>query len=76
MNKLIALYMKELTKRKVLMVEKGTDLEHISWMLAEMILIDDQLKRNRWLGFIQGILYKEKIFTIEELRKQTKKYLS
>jgi len=51
--------------------ENTESLSHIRWMLNE---IPNQLKENkiekanRWLGFIQGVLWVRKISTIHELK--------
>lgn len=41
---------------------------HALWMLYEMASIKDENKFNRWLGFVQGILWSEKLATLDELR--------
>ena len=48
------------------------DMNHIRWMINEIPkLIDDPYKiekANRWLGFIQGVLWNKGYFTIEEMK--------
>lgn len=56
-------------------------LEHIHWMCREILEQDrlkpyDSFKPNekwhRWLGFIQGVLYSERLFTINEMREHNR----
>ena len=51
------------------------DLDHIRWMLAkieEFLVEDRKEKANRWLGFIQGVLWSKGICTIDELKGHNK----
>lgn len=43
-----------------------TRLQHARWMCAKAQSIDDDLKLNRWLGFVQGFLVAENLFTIDQ----------
>ena len=52
---------------------------HVAWMLTQM---EDHLgtdgrrvsgKANRWIGFIQGVLWVCGIFTINQLRDHTRR---
>jgi len=45
---------------------------HLSTMLAQMEQMTDVEKLMRWLGFMQGVLYAEGLFTIDELRHHNK----
>jgi hypothetical protein len=56
-------------------------LEHVRWMLGQMFTpteqrLDKKFKKertvNRWLGFIQGVLYCGGIYTISEMRDQSR----
>jgi len=50
-------------------------LGHCMWMITKMRSFDwdsDEIKANRWLGYIQGVLNAERIFTILELRDHTR----
>lgn len=51
------------------------DMNHIRWMLNEIPkMIDDSNKLeklNRWIGFIQGVLWSKGYFTIEDMRGQS-----
>ena len=48
------------------------DTKHLIWMCDQILSFDNFGKANRWLGFIQGVLFARKIFTIDELRKHVK----
>jgi hypothetical protein len=43
-------------------------LQHVKWMLGHMLLMKDPRKYERWLGFIQGIFYSQKMYTLDDLR--------
>lgn len=46
-------------------------LEHVRWMcwqIHELVPAGEISKANRWLGFIQGVLFKMGRFTLEELK--------
>jgi hypothetical protein len=48
-------------------------LDHVKFMLHEMHANFDRFdeeKRNRWLGFVQGVLWREGLYSIDELRQQ------
>ena len=54
-------------------------LDHVLWMIAQMhkgmqpgVNAWDGKKLNRWLGFIQGVLWMAGAYTIDELRQQTR----
>lgn len=54
-------------------VQGGKKLNHAHWMAyeAKTVFIEVEVrieKANRWLGFIQGVLWAENVFTIEELK--------
>lgn len=64
------------------------DVQHLLWMLDQMeaMLADfdgcrcgnvspDQCKFHRWLGFVQGWMWHQHVFTLDELREQTRKAL-
>jgi len=51
--------------------EGGNRLQHVSWMchMTEHHLAAGETdKANRWLGFIQGVLWCEGFFTIDDMR--------
>lgn len=52
----------------------GRAVKHANWMIHEMIHRieageDKPGQVDRWLGFIQGILWSNGLFTIDEMRK-------
>lgn len=50
----------------------GSTMQHIIWMCEEGIIYvkDGEIeKANRWLGFIQGVFWIKKVFSIDEMRK-------
>lgn len=50
-------------------------LGHCLWMILKMRSPNwdsNEIKTNRWLGYIQGVLNAERIFTILELRDHTR----
>mgnify|MGYP000007453762 CR=1 FL=1 len=57
--------------------KKLTTDEHIKWMCDEILTwnMPDTIqlfKISRWLGFIQGYLYSQKMRNIEELKDETR----
>ena len=58
-------------------------LDHLLWMIAQMykgmqpgVNAWDAQKLNRWLGFIQGVLWMGGAYTIDELRQQVRAFTS
>lgn len=55
--------------------EFDTPLSHIAWM-CEKLLSDEFSekieKSMRWIGFIQGVLWSHKIFSIEEMKNHNR----
>lgn len=55
--------------------DEKTQLEHAAWMIQEMLDAWDgksERKTNRWLGFIQGILWSTKMRGILELKDESR----
>ena len=52
----------------------GTTRSHVRWMCQRVpaFVADKPEKANRWLGFIQGYLWVNQDFTIEEMRHHNK----
>jgi hypothetical protein len=53
----------------------GDRLGYLRWMCQEVLSWDlekDWEKANRWLGFIQGVLWEQHIFTIDDMRKHNR----
>ena len=88
MQGLVNLYIAELQRRHHKPVRKPLDypLGHALWMLHEMRedlegygyetedAASDRTwdKFNRWLGFVQGVLWINGVYTIDEMRDQTR----
>jgi hypothetical protein len=47
-------------------------LEHLIWMCNEALTFPAERleKKCRWLGFVQGVLWRENLSTIEEAKKK------
>lgn len=55
--------------------EEIKDLKHLLEMIPKAIGFIDEgkiEKANRWLGFIQGVLWVHKVFTLEELKNHNR----
>ena len=51
-------------------------LRHIRWMINQIrIFLDEnqELKTQRWLGFIQGVIWAHDLYSIEELREHNRR---
>ncbi len=53
--------------------QKESTFPHIRWMCDQMLLMEDKGKLNRWLGFIQGTLWRDGIRTIDQMREEVRK---
>lgn len=55
-------------------VDDQTDHGHLLWMLEEIRSNPEQseTKKNRWLGFVQGILVKDGLLEVYEERELTR----
>lgn len=50
-------------------------IKHCMWMLDRMeeLLKEDRLEKvNRWLGFVQGVLWTQSIYSIENLKEDNR----
>jgi hypothetical protein len=50
-------------------------LDHMEWMTKQVpgfLVAGRKEKANRWLGFIQGALWANKIYTIEEMKEHNR----
>ena len=43
-------------------------LRHLRWMLDTIPKLAESDKANRWMGFVQGVLFDLDFYTIDELR--------
>lgn len=62
---------KEKAHLDLLVESETTALAHCNWMLDEIetLLCEGEMEKAfRWLGFIQGVLYLSREFTIDEMR--------
>lgn len=53
----------------------GSQFQHIRWMLKQLPQFIEEGKTdkiNRWLGFIQGVLWLEEYFSIDDMRDHNK----
>lgn len=41
---------------------------HLRWMVQEIRSFSDSSKAQRWIGFLQGVLWKSGLKSIEDLR--------
>lgn len=66
MKTLIRQYQKKIAQQEPL----STPLTHASWMLGVMVDFPEWSgKQSRWLGFVQGVLWMESVYTIDEMRQ-------
>lgn len=78
---LLKYYREEFRHKAVTPKKGGVAMEHCAWMVEEMITLltaysadrfEDAkrlYKANRWVGFIQGVFWKEGVFTIDQMRE-------
>ena len=70
---LLKFYQSEFVRMGIKPMQRGMALPHCVWMIDEMIRVatvsDDVAKINRWIGFVQGVLWKEGMYRIDELRQ-------
>lgn len=65
-------YLKKFTELRIAPVQGGRPMNHCSWMVVEMLNklpTSTEKKLNRWIGFIQGVLWREGFFSIDQLRE-------
>jgi hypothetical protein len=70
-NRILSFYQSEFRRLNVKPQRGGVALQHCAWMVDESLAFfgGDIAKINRWIGFIQGVLWKEGIYTIDQLRQ-------
>ena len=72
-RKLLREYYQKLNHLGVETIERGTRLQHAKWMcIYAEGNIEDEVKANRWLGFIQGWLIAENIYSLDECREHSR----
>jgi hypothetical protein len=61
--------------------QMGAQLSHALWMLGELAGMAERLepwairdgeRAQRWLGFVQGVLWAQGVYSIDELRAHVK----
>lgn len=78
---LLKFYRSEFVRLGIKAQRGGVSLQHAAWMVEEslgtlelsqkwetLFTQEDLTKVNRWIGFIQGVFWKEGIYTINDLR--------
>ncbi len=80
-DKLIRIYLDELCRKGYKAVQCDLDkypvydnfytrrYEHLVYMLEQLKDETDENKINRWLGFIQGVLWTDGFYSINDLRE-------
>ena len=78
----LCLYDETIEHRAKVEAKKGSGLAHVRWMCQEVqrLAADEMItppdsrveKIHRWLGFIQGSLWSDNIFTIDEMREHNR----
>lgn len=72
-NNVLQQYFRYLSSLSIESIERGAPLQHAKWMcLTASDRLLDLERKNRWLGFIQGILFMSNIFTINEMREHVR----
>jgi len=74
---ILTFYRSEFVRLKIEARRGGVALQHCAWMIEEcltMLTVPTQdrevfFKVNRWIGFVQGVLWKEGIYTVDQLRE-------
>jgi len=54
---------------------RSRQLEHVSWMCAEIlaaVAAGEREKAMRWLGFAQGVLWAHGVYAVNEMREQNR----
>ena len=57
------------------MYNRTNQLEHCGWMLQEIgkMLAQNKIEKcNRWLGFVQGVLWSQGLLTIDQMKEQNR----
>jgi len=79
-KKILEFYFEEFERLKIKAVRGGVALQHCAWMIDECFRMlfhahntsaepEVLNKINRWIGFVQGVLWKEGIYTIDQMRE-------
>jgi hypothetical protein len=71
---ILEFYRDKFASLNVVSQKDGTGLQRAAWMVNQCFALLDTakiFKVNRWIGFVQCILWKEGIYTIEQLREHS-----
>ena len=72
-RRLVRGYNRKLGELGVQAIRRGTRLQHVKWMCLHVEgNIEDEIKANRWLGWIQAWLTAENIFSLEECMQHSR----
>ena len=56
-------------------LRNGMPLQHCAWMCLQALQYNSEKRTDkamRWLGFIQGVLWSERIFSIDQLKEHSR----
>lgn len=76
-QQILEFYSGEFKRLNIVPKRGGAALQHCAWMIEETLgwvkkipggMLDIG-KVNRWVGFVQGVLWKEGIYTVDQLRE-------
>ena len=71
--RILKFYRSEFLRLKITPKRGGVALQHAAWMIEESLAMfvqaEDICKINRWIGFVQGVLWQQGIFTIDQMRE-------
>lgn len=66
-------YLNYLMDAGVMPERSDSKLPRAAWCARELATMEDEGKANRWLGFIQGVLFAKDIFDVDQLRDHSRK---
>ena len=79
-HELMGIYIEELAQYQVTVSERsdaGIGLSHVLWMINEIAFGEPMLplQEQRWIGYIQALLNVYGVYSLDELREHSRKYL-
>jgi hypothetical protein len=72
LTQILEIYVERFVKEGIPILKNGGIFPHLHWMCLEIYHFHDSIKKQRWLGFIQGVLFSHNWFTLEELKSHNK----
>lgn len=79
---LLEFYQKFFRDKGIVPKRGGVATQHTAWMVDECVAMlsntgeseymELYTKVNRWIGFVQGVMWKEGLFSIDELRQHVR----